>query len=302
MRAENIESKSESVDNQPLQESKQLLDSFLNLTDFRNAFKQTQKDALPGFPSGDEMILAQAGPESESDSRAAHIKARPTRVADRGDDTKAEKRGQDSVEKKPVVEKNTQGDVSKVTYPNGETKEFEYDAKHHLTKIKYKNGDYYEKDKNDNWNLHSKHATDSLGQANIRVEKDGTLVFHSQDGNRTMITRPDGRIGSVEREQGQQVKKVDYPGGDSKQFEHDKDGLSKVTEKNGNTWQKDSDGSWNQYDKKGTATGGKMGKIDIDELGDLTMTSVDGKSETLILPNGTIYRKANGRVTNIERK
>ncbi len=115
-----------------------------------------------------------------------------------------------------------------------------------------------------------------------------------------MITRPDGKIGSIEGEQGQ-VKKVDYPGGDSKQFEHDKDGLSKVTEKNGNYWQKDSDGTWKQYDPKGSATGGKMGKIDIDEVGDLTMTSVDGKSEAIISPNGTIYRKVDGRVTKIER-
>lgn len=292
MRTENTEKVTETAAAQDFGQSQKLLDSFLNITDFRNSFKQDKQEALPGFPSADEMLFL---------NESQQVKAKPTRVADRGDDTKAQKRDQNPDEKKPVVERNPQGDVSKVTYPNGDTKEFEYDAKHHVNKIKYKNGDYYERDNNNEWTLHSRHATDSLGQAAVHVEKDGTLVFHSQDGEHTMLTRPDGKIGTVEREQGQ-VKKVDYPGGDTKQFEHDKDGLSKVTEKNGSYWQKDIDGSWKQYDTKGTATGGKMSKIDIDELGDLTMISSDGKAETIYRPDGTIYRKQDGRVSHIEKK
>lgn len=294
MVAENIEGRSESVGKQH-QQSEQLLDSFLNLADFQNTFKQNKADNLPGFPSADQMFIGENGDTSHA--------AKPTRVADRGDDAKPDKNGNQQAQKKPIVEKNRQGDVSKVTYPNGDTKEFEYDGKHHLTKIKYKNGDYYEKDKNDNWNLHSKHATDSLGQAHIRVENDGTMVFHSQDGSKVMITRADGKIGSMDVDpKTDQVQKVDYPGGDSRKFDYDQNGLSKVTEKNGNTWQKEADGSWSQYDPKGTATGSKMGSIDVDETGDMTTKSVDGKKETIYLPNGTVYKKSDGRVQSIERK
>lgn len=292
-------------DNESPQGDGHLLEDFLNRADFENTFHKDIPDAVVSqFPSSDEM-LAQAGPTDRgggtaADARAGGVEARRPRVADRGSDAAPDARAEGAEEKKPKVEKNADGDVTKVTYPNGDTKEFEYDAKHQLTKFKYKNGDYYAKDGNDNWVLHSKHASDSLGKATIRVEKDGTLVFWSQDGNHGMITRPDGRIGKVELENGR-VKEIDYPGPDRREFEYDKDGLSKVKEKDGSYWQKGDGGTWTLHDPNGKPTGATMGKIEIDETGDLTMTSVDGKKETIIMPNGTIYRKENGRVSRIEK-
>jgi YD repeat-containing protein len=296
----------ESSTDQSSRNNGNLLESFLNKADFERTFKQDMSDAISRlFPSSGEMLAqigqSDRGSDSAEDTQSGGARARRPRVADRGGDDRADTRTSGDGAKKPVVEKNPDGDVTKVTYPNGDTKAFEYDANHHLTKIKYKNGDYYEKDKNDNWNLHSKHATDSLGQATIRVDREGTLIFHSQDGSRVMITRPDGKIGSVELEQGW-VTKVDYPAGDIKQFEYDNDGLTKVKEKNGTYWQKETDGNWKLYDRGGSPTGARMGTIEIEENGDLTMKSVDGKNETITLPNGTVYRKADGRVTHIDKK
>ncbi len=279
------------------QNSGRLLEDFLNKSDFQSSFR---KDILPQpnlFPANDELLE-----QLLTGERAAPVLLRGDNVQYSKTDFRDLTIHADEVNGSIVVRDNKTGNVTKVVHPDGKTMEFEYDAQKNLTKIKYKSGSYYEKDPtNDVWTLHSKHATDNLGQAAIKVERDGTLVFVSQDGNHVMITRRDGEIGSVDIENGR-VTKAGYAGRGTREFEYDENGLTKVKEKDGTYWQNETDGTWKSYDPKGNPTGRSMGKIEIDETGDLTMTSVDGKHETMYMPNGTIYRKENGRVTRIERK
>lgn len=306
MTTERRESDMELKNSQSSQNSEHLLANFLSKGDFQSVFASNKREALPGqFPSGLEIVgdsdKADRGGETAREARTGGIEAKRPRVADKGSDEHRDAKGDHHDEKKPAVEKNASGDVTKVTYPNGDTKQFEYDAKHHVNKIIYKNGDFYEKDANTGeWSLHSKHTTDSLGQASIKVEKDGTLVMASEDGSQVMLTRPDGKIGTMERVNGQ-VTKIDYPGTESRKLEYDQDGLSKVTEQNGNYWKKEADGTWKQFDQKDKPTGSDLGKIEIEVTGELTLTSVNGKEEKILLPNGTVYEKENGRVTHIRR-
>jgi len=80
------------------------------------------------------------------------------------------------------IERNHDGHVTKVDYPGPDKREFAYDKNGDLTKVKYPNGYYYEKDKDGAWELHRSNGTrtgDKLSQ--ITVDKDGTILAKSAD-------------------------------------------------------------------------------------------------------------------------
>ncbi len=266
MVADRTERNMELTTDQSSQNNATLLDSYLNKTDFRAAFKEDPADKAQNFlPSGDQ-VLALMNNDDPQESYAGGGGKTASSV-DYGDD----------------------GRVSKVTYPDGKTLGFSYDKSGQLYVIR--DGDaFWVRNPDgswDKWRNYEDGPDDSVGKANWQVDQNGNVTFDNEDRTIGRVTSPDGKSTAIQRDKNGHVTKVDYPGPDKREFKYDKDGdLTKVKYPNGYYYEKEKDGTWELHRPNGSRTGDKLSQITVDKDGTILAKSADKQTMTKRDPLG----------------
>ena len=193
-----------------------------------------------------------------------------------------------------TVDINNHGDVSKVTYPGGSNRTFTYDNGNDLTSFTDANGKTYADNKG------AFTASDgSTISGTPNMSPDGTLQIDRSDGSSTTY---DTNGAAVTADSSGNVSQVQYADGTQRQFGRDAGGnINSITETDGSTWSQQADGTWNQYDKTGKATGNtNTATASVDNDGNYTLKNADGTSETRRTDRSTIKSDKNDNVTEID--
>ncbi len=157
------------------------------------------------------------------------------------------------------VERNLSGKVSRVVYPNGDSKSFEYGPDGLLNRIEYKDGSCFTKE-GSSWVLYDHYGQKqdvTLGKDKIDVDSDGNFIFLFNDGDRNIST-PSGAV--LTKDKNGSITQIAYPKGEIKEFKYVDGKLVEYRSKDGLfSWKLDGD-TWNLYDEHGARTGDTMGK------------------------------------------
>lgn len=156
------------------------------------------------------------------------------------------------------VEKNPNGDVTQVTYPDGSNRSFTRDNSGNINQIQETDGSTWKHDSDGKWHQYKgDKPTGSVNDATPSVDSNGNYSYTGADG-KTTVRQTDGstRIqetdgSSSTTDSGGLLKEKTYPGGSARQFERDDKGnLTRIDNPDGSSWSQDN-GQWNHKDASG---------------------------------------------------
>lgn len=192
------------------------------------------------------------------------------------------------------IDRDGQGRVSEVRYPDGSTKQFEYGADEKVNRVTDENGWSWRRDAQ-GWHLydsHGKQTVDEQGkptrlEGDISVDQQGNFIFTHNNGMKE-ISGPSGSY--IRQEPNGDVSRVTYPDGTRKEFTYGQGSrLDAYTDQNGWSWRRDTDG-WHLYDDQGQRKPDTLqGDIEVDRQGNFTFVHRDGTRE-VTRPDGSVQR------------
>ncbi len=285
------------TDNGQLQQS---LTTATDLTDKRNSdiVTATRTAALPSeFPTVD-LDFTHMGAEARFDPKDAAKVPGDTGAKDKS------------------VKLDDKGRVTEVTYPDGKSRQFGYDAKTgDLNRIVQPDGQVNIL-KDGKWVVDSAISIPGrpLADANLKnpkVNPDGTFTYEQNNGSKvavakdgaTELTTKDGAV--MKSGADGKVTEVRYPNGDTRTFTYGHDGNVKTYTENGKTYEVRELGE--VYGPDGKFTGMKNPKIGRDGAftvqdaeGGFATTYLDGRSSLAKKDGSFVNKDVEGRVTDIQ--
>lgn len=184
---------------------------------------------------------------------------------------------------KMTIDKN--GRVTELRQADGKSGKFEYNPNGDLEKITLPDGTTQTKKSDGTWSVADKNGKET-GRINgdIQVTKEGDVVFVGKDGN-SQISHLDGSKTVINADQSQMTKdksgkvtSITQADGDTTKFEYDQSGsLNKVKLPDGGSQTKQSDGSWIHNDKDGKEVGKLNGDVFVTQSGDVVHADKNGE-------------------------
>ncbi len=204
------------------------------------------------------------------------------------------------------LDRNARNQVSRVEYPDGTSKTFEYGPDNQLSRSTDQNGWSWRKE-NDGWQLYNStnERTETRLEGDIKVDQQGNFIFEHTDHTKE-ISRPDGSYrreyangGNFERNAQNQVTSIQAADGSTKQLEYGQDGrLMRETHQDGSSWRRDNDG-WHLYDSSGRRGEALQGDIEVNAQGQYIFKHTNGMRETSGADGSYIRHEPNGDVSRV---
>lgn len=191
--------------------------------------------------------------------------------------------------------------VTRVTHPNGEQQEIEYDEKGNP--IKWSSTDPPEtmvKQPDGKWLYTRKDGSTEVFDSDVTVEDNGDIHHRFRDGSFEEIFRRDGTVHEINKEDGKtyelefdadgNLTEIKHPNGKHTRIEYDKGdppSPTKIARPDGTEWRKEGS-NWYQY-KNGKPTGDvSRGDMTVREDGIIVKKDSLGHEVEKWRPNGTI--------------
>lgn len=199
-------------------------------------------------------------------------------------------------QKAPGVQKDADGRVTSVTYPDGSTNEMIYDKDGNVTQLNARDGSVWKKDDSGEWkrSRDGKPIKDEVGD--FKVNEEGEIVAFRKDGSVDAVKHVDGSktefgkdgTSQMTTDSHERPTSITYSDGSTNKIKYDKDGnVEQVDTKDGSTWKKDDKGEWKRT-KDGKPVDDEVGGFHVTEDGDIIATRKDGTPDMVRHRDGSV--------------
>lgn len=200
------------------------------------------------------------------------------------------------------IERDAQGRVTDVTYPDGTSRHIRYEGNN---PVEVQGPDGTWKKEADGWNRYDENGNKTSHADDIRVNSEGDVevragdvaAIHHPDGSTTDVSSDGSK---VTRDDDGRVTRVEYPNGrPASSIEYDHSGNpTRIRGSDNFEWRKEGD-VWKHYDADGQEIG-TANSVDVSEDGEISIKSAE--AEITIYRNGEgamVLKDSEGRPTDV---
>ncbi len=199
-------------------------------------------------------------------------------------------------ERAPGVQKDADGRVTAVTYPDGSTNEMKYDKDGNMTELDARDGSVWKKNEDGEWKRtrDGKPIDDEVGD--FRVTDEGDIVAFRKDGSVDAVKHVDGSkteygtdgTSQMTTDSQDRPTSITYSDGSTNKIKYDKDGnVEELDTKDGSVWKKDDKGEWKRT-KDGEPVEDSVGDFHVTKDGDIIATRKDGTPDLVKHKDGSV--------------
>lgn len=278
---------------------------------------QTESNAGMQELSQGAKDYAQARKEGLRDPHTQELLPPQPEIVD-GSDAKADLNQPVDAQKAPGVDRDSDGRVTSVTYPDGTENRVQYDENGNVSQLDTRDGSTWKKNEEGEWKRtkNGEPVEDSVGD--FHVTESGDIVATRKDGSVDMIKHPDGSKtefsedgkSQMTRDENDRPTSVTYADGSTNKIKYDENGnVAELHTRDGSTWKKNEDGEWKRT-KDGKPVEDEVGDFQVTEDGDIVALRKDGSVDAIKHRDGStteygtdgnsqMTKDADGRPTSI---